>query len=392
MYDLWSLLFANFRQEVPVDAGRTWLYEAIHFPLHFSMLLLLLGMVNTVALNSFAFGMVDMTNKFLTALQYAETNVSLSSAPVQRLAVEMNRLDTTPDFEAEYALMQGMANGSITSDVALEAWTYFAQLVYAACEKSSIVVGGDADTLLTQLYQIDQNATAPGFDVQEMRVRAEGLGFAALTSIVRTALTGTLWLYPAAGITLILCALRSMTRYHFKGATHWIVHGLQLGFGAALALLGLLDIGSGAVDVDWDDEMRVHRPVYTVVLNNMGLAVVFVTYTCVVLGSSVSGGVTALTSVVDRGDRAQGRVEGVADEGVREEAEGAGGGGGGGFVVLYLGLLRCSAVCIRVSKLVRHGRCRARTRHPVSSSPPCSLKSVVPPLARRIVAAAPIMA
>lgn len=45
MYDLWSLLFSNFRQNVPIDSGRTWLYEAIHFPLHFCMLLLLLAMV-----------------------------------------------------------------------------------------------------------------------------------------------------------------------------------------------------------------------------------------------------------------------------------------------------------------------------------------------------------
>ncbi|KLT41477.1 hypothetical protein CC85DRAFT_286387, partial [Cutaneotrichosporon oleaginosum] len=287
MYNLWSLLFANFRQEVPVDAGRTWLYEIIHFPLHFCMLLLLLGMVNAVTLNSFAFGIVDVTNKYLTAYAYAANGVPLTAAPVRRLAVEMNRLDTTPDFEAEYALIQGMANGTIASDPLLESWTYVAQLIYAACEKSSVVVNGEADDLLTQLYSIDQNATSPGFDVAASRAQAENLAFRALNSIVRTALTGTLWLFPAAGATLVLCALRSMTRYHFKGATHWVVHGLQLGFGVALGLLGLLNIGSGEVGVEWTEEMDVHRPIYEVVLANMGLAVVFLSYTAVVLGSSL---------------------------------------------------------------------------------------------------------
>ncbi len=291
MYDLWSLLFANFRQDVPVDAGRTWLYEIIHFPLHFSMLLLLLAMVNPISINSFAFGIVDLLNKFELTLNYVLDGVPIESHAVQRLAVEMNRLDTTPDFEAEYALMQGMVNGTITSNAALEAYTYFAQLLYAACQKSSVVVGGEADDLLTQLYQIDQNATAPGFDIERQIDNAETLATQAITSILRTALTGTLWLYPAAGITLILCALRSMTRYHFKGATHWVVHGLQLGFGTALALLGMLAIGSSAADVDQDTyDIDVHRPMYEVVLAKMGLAIVFIAYTCVVLGSSVRRG------------------------------------------------------------------------------------------------------
>jgi uncharacterized membrane protein YgcG len=178
------------------------------------------------------------------------------------------------------------------------------------------VVSSDADDLLTQLYQIDQNATAPGFDVERQIDNAGDLAAQAITSILRTALTGTLWLYPAAGITLILCALRSMTRYHFKGATHWVVHGLQLGFGAALALLGMLAIGSSAADVDPETyEIDVHRPMYDVVLAKMGLAIVFIAYTCVVLGSSVSRG----------GECADG-----SSGSRRSSARGSGGNGGSG--------------------------------------------------------------
>ncbi|BEI89868.1 uncharacterized protein CcaverHIS019_0212300 [Cutaneotrichosporon cavernicola] len=288
MYDLWSFLFAHFRQEVPVDAGRTWLYEIIHFPLHFSMLLLLFGMVNTVSINSFAFGIVDAGNMFFTAVSYAQNNQPLASPAIRRIAINLNRLNTNPDFEAQYTILQGMANGTIAGDVELEAYTYLAQLLYAACQSSSIVVDSEADALLGQLYQVDQNATAAGFDIEEMRVYAAFLGIEALTSIVRSALKRTLWLYPAAGITLILCAMRSMTRYHFKGATHWVVHGLQLSVGTCVALLGLLGLGSGDVKVNWyKDELQVYRPLYSVVFQNMALAIVFIAYTSVVLGAAM---------------------------------------------------------------------------------------------------------
>lgn len=80
-----------------------------------------------------------------------------------------------------------------------------------------------------------------------------------------------------------------MTCYRFRGPAHWIVHGLQLGFGIALSLLGLLDIGSDAVLVtQHDNDIILNRPMYTVVVQDMGLAVVFIAYTVVVLGSSVS--------------------------------------------------------------------------------------------------------
>lgn len=81
-----------------------------------------------------------------------------------------------------------------------------------------------------------------------------------------------------------------MTCYKFRPPAHLIVHGLQLAFGVALSLLGLLDIGSQTIVILQDTELKLelHRPMYRVVVNNLGLMVVFIAYTLVVLGSSVS--------------------------------------------------------------------------------------------------------
>lgn len=193
MYDLWCLLFSNFRQNVPIDAGRTWLYEIIHFPLHFSMLLLLLGMVNTVSLNAFAYGMVDVRRNLYAILPGLVDGVPVNSPEVQKVAMLMNRLDVTPDFEAEYAILQAMVN---TTGADLEFYGYIAQVIYAACEKSSVVIPASAEALLTEMFLIEDSG--PGFNESEAEMRAAELETEALTQIVSSALSGTLWLYPAA--------------------------------------------------------------------------------------------------------------------------------------------------------------------------------------------------
>ncbi len=54
---------------------------------------------------------------------------------------------------------------------------------------------------------------------------------------------GTLWLYPVAGGVLVLCALRSLVRYHFDGRAQWFIHGTQIVGGIGLSLVGLLAKG-----------------------------------------------------------------------------------------------------------------------------------------------------
>lgn len=124
--------------------------------------------------------------------------------------------------------------------------------------------------------------------------------------LLSEAYKGSLWLYPVAGATLILCALRSLIRYHFVGRAQWIVHGITLGMGLALGLLGLLNIGVSSLpadseiwrtaplameldDLELDDllEPKNLKPVYRVVAADMGVAVVFLVYLLTTLLTSV---------------------------------------------------------------------------------------------------------
>ena len=48
MFMLWTFLFGRFDRQDKVSQTRVLLWEGVHFPLHFSILLLLAGMVNTI--------------------------------------------------------------------------------------------------------------------------------------------------------------------------------------------------------------------------------------------------------------------------------------------------------------------------------------------------------
>ena len=48
MFMLWTLLFGRFDRQDKVSQTRALFWESIHFPLHFSILLLLAGIVNTI--------------------------------------------------------------------------------------------------------------------------------------------------------------------------------------------------------------------------------------------------------------------------------------------------------------------------------------------------------
>lgn len=44
-YFIWAFLFANFNKKLDIDAGRTFIWEVLHFFLHFTLLILIAAMV-----------------------------------------------------------------------------------------------------------------------------------------------------------------------------------------------------------------------------------------------------------------------------------------------------------------------------------------------------------
>lgn len=45
MYNIWSFLFAHFRKSDTVGPFKSALWEAVHFPLHFGILLVLAALI-----------------------------------------------------------------------------------------------------------------------------------------------------------------------------------------------------------------------------------------------------------------------------------------------------------------------------------------------------------
>lgn len=111
---------------------------------------------------------------------------------------------------------------------------------------------------------------------------------------------GTLWLYPVAGSVLVLCALRSLVRYHFEGRAQWYIHGTQIVVGIALCLVGLL----AKDDHLSSEEQRLaaaKSPVVTLyypfTVRGYSVLVVFCVYLLVTLFTCVSAsGAASLTS------------------------------------------------------------------------------------------------
>ncbi len=90
------------------------------------------------------------------------------------------------------------------------------------------------------------------------------------------------------GITLILCAIRSMLWHRFRGFSHYIIHGMLIMSGVALSLLGCLDIGDQKVIVDSQGNIASQSPLFALLNAGVPLIPVFLTYLFTMLLSSVS--------------------------------------------------------------------------------------------------------
>lgn len=82
---------------------------------------------------------------------------------------------------------------------------------------------------------------------------------------------------------LILATIRSLLWYRFNGPVHWLIHGPQLVGGLALALLGLLDLGSKTYDVTQGYAYAHVNRTYRLLESSWILAVVLIVYGAVFL-------------------------------------------------------------------------------------------------------------
>jgi hypothetical protein len=107
MYFMFLFLFGD--QAAPLSHTRAVIWQAIHLPLHFCLLLLLSAMVvsrkvyangsdfqNTIIVISFAHGIDTVTNEFSVSIDYMRNGTSLPQAQRDDIRRYLGRLSLEP--------------------------------------------------------------------------------------------------------------------------------------------------------------------------------------------------------------------------------------------------------------------------------------------------------
>ncbi|KAL1410532.1 hypothetical protein Q8F55_004545 [Vanrija albida] len=293
VYNVWSFLFSVFNQNDTINPRKTAWWEIIHVPLHFSILLLLAAMVVSVDPRA---GVADCKNIIVISSFYASLTKALDffaifdeddSPALQKRAGAKTELDLYLFFNRlDPALLSSYPDtvpGDATNNqtAIIYGFTFLGSVVKAICEKSSTYMSDEVSTYFGEVI----GTNVSDYKNQTLVNHTSELFGRALNGVVDDAYSGTLWLFPAAGITLILCAARSLTRYHLQGISHRIVHWTQMATGVVLALLGLLDIGDKSLlNSDQKKDSQINL-MYRLVDAEGAIAIVACVYTAVNIGT-----------------------------------------------------------------------------------------------------------
>ncbi|WWD22293.1 hypothetical protein CI109_106784 [Kwoniella shandongensis] len=283
MYLLFCFLLSRFRPEDDVHHRRLFFWEAIHFPMHFNLLLLIAAMVNTTVMLSYAHGSRLVANHYIDAINGLRNGTGISQADQDYLDHNLGR------FQDEISELSSLAKEQDpTRDLTILAYQYFGQIMTRVTSSYGIELEYEQLEELAELYSINSTMSGDATLQQSRHEEVSTLIHSIIEEPALRTLSGILWLFPTAGGALILASIRSMIWYRYHGPAHWIVHGFQLSLGLILALLGLLDIGGRDVKIFADDregELENVNPMYWLVQTKTPLLIVACVYGLAYLGS-----------------------------------------------------------------------------------------------------------
>nr|XP_019048481.1 hypothetical protein I302_02253 [Kwoniella bestiolae CBS 10118]OCF27411.1 hypothetical protein I302_02253 [Kwoniella bestiolae CBS 10118] len=306
MYLLFTFLFTRFDPSMKVDSRRALIWETLHFPMHFNLLLLLAALVNAIVSLSFAQGISQVTDHYISTIE-AITNGTDFSITEQRFVARY-----FDDYETEISLLRNLSNTEVPGeDPTVLAYQYLGQIMFQVANNYGIELDDSMVENLQSLYTL--NTTWSSNDTLRSNMQSEA--FNLLRSIIQkpasASLSGILWLFPTAGIALIFCAVRAILWHRYHGISHSIVYGSWIVLGFILSCLGLLDIGSKDFDVFAEtvkDELRGINPMYLLVHARIPLVVVMGFYVVAYLSSLI-----ILRVMERRSHHISGRKQGRAD-------------------------------------------------------------------------------
>ncbi|OCF59963.1 hypothetical protein L486_02636 [Kwoniella mangroviensis CBS 10435] len=254
----------------------------VHFPMHFNLLLLLAALVNAIVALSFAQGISQVTDHYISTIEAITNGTDISMKEQHFVARYFDQLYLQPDYNTEISLLRNLSNTDIPiEDPTILAYQYLGQIMFQVTNKYGIELD---DTMVENLQSLYALNTTWSFN-DTIRGEMQSEAFTLLREIIQepasASLSGILWLFPTAGIALIFCAVRSILWHRHNPIGQTLVHIMWITLGLILACLGLLDIGSKNFDIFADsvkDELRGVNPMYWLVHDRIPLVIVMVFY------------------------------------------------------------------------------------------------------------------
>ncbi|OCF41737.1 hypothetical protein I317_04441 [Kwoniella heveanensis CBS 569] len=288
MYLLFAFLFGKSDCCGDVRESKVLLWEALHFPMHFNLLLLLAAMVNAIVVLSFARGVSSVASHYISTIESIVNGTDLSHRDQRYVARYFDH------YTVEMALLRNLSMAeSPPDDPTIVAYQYLGQIMFQVTNSYGIELEDSMLRSLEDLYAL--NTTWSSNDTLQSTRQDEA--FSLLRQILQeptsTSLSGVLWLFPTAGLALIFSALRSIswTRHKKFVSGNWIKNAIYILCGSFLALLGFLDIGSKDFDAFADtveNELRGVNPMYWLVHTRTPLVIVLAMYLLAYFGELIT--------------------------------------------------------------------------------------------------------
>jgi hypothetical protein len=109
VYLLWSFLFSNFDKEDDTGSGRVAIWQTLHFPLTFGVLLLMSGMVNVVIITSSSHGLSLVMEELGNLAMEVNNTGTLPVEEIKRANRYMYKLNLEPSFPTMMENIAGLA-------------------------------------------------------------------------------------------------------------------------------------------------------------------------------------------------------------------------------------------------------------------------------------------
>lgn len=229
LFLIFMLQFGGFsKKRNKLGHKQSFVYIALHFPLHFLILILISGLNNNLIGATFVQGVTDGVNKFdagsaLISQGGTPSDVFDLNNFLLRAQMIDGLIPTAP--EAFETLEQIYVNETLYGanpgdpDLALLTTQYAMRMVVAIGRSYEVELGADAEKLYEQGLRFNCTIADTPAETEARHIVMTSIVVQLLADMLSSIFRGTLWLFPAAGGVLIFLTAVNFTRTPQRAST-----------------------------------------------------------------------------------------------------------------------------------------------------------------------------